>query len=91
MKARSDYEPLFSILDGMRSDTDKRFWKDLLEESEGNYDIEENTGQASTGVKTLLQMAHNTLTRAEEYIFWQAYTCSASFRAGRRGVRGSSP
>ena len=72
MKARSDYEPLFSILDGMHSDTDKRFWKDLLEESEDNFDIEEDTGQVSTGVEIVLQMSDktfscNTLTRAEEY------------------------
>ncbi len=39
-----------------------------LEASEDNCDIEEDLGQVSTGVEIVLQMSHNTLTRAEEYI-----------------------
>ena len=31
VKARPDYEPLFSILDGMRHDADRRFWIERLE------------------------------------------------------------
>jgi hypothetical protein len=68
VKARPDYEPLFSILDGMRQDTDRRFWIERLEASEDNCDIEADTGQVSTGVEIVLSMSHNTLTRAEEYI-----------------------
>ena len=68
VKARPDYEPLFSILDGMRQDTDRRFWIEQLEASEDSCDIEEDMGQVSTGVEIVLQMSHNTLTRAEEYI-----------------------
>jgi hypothetical protein len=68
VKAPPDYEPLFSILDGMRQDTDRRFWTERLEASEDNCDIEEDLGQVSIGVKIVLQMSHNTLTRAEEYI-----------------------
>ena len=66
VKAQPDYEPLFSILDGMRQDTDRRFWIEQLEASEDNCDIEEDMGQVNTGVEIVLQMSHNTLTRAEE-------------------------
>ena len=68
VKARPDYEPLFSILDGMRQDTDRRFWIERIGALENNCDIEADTGQSSIGVEILLQMSHNTLTSAEEYI-----------------------
>jgi len=68
IKARPDYEPLFSILDGMRHDAERRFWIESFVTPEDNCDVEEDTGQLSTGVEILLQMSHNTLTRAEEYI-----------------------
>ncbi len=68
VKARPDYEPLFSILDGLRQDADRRFWVEQMEAREDNCDIEEDTGQVSTGVEIVLQMSHNTLTRAKEYI-----------------------
>jgi hypothetical protein len=57
VKARPDYEPLFSILDGMRQDADKRFWIGRLEASEDNCDIEEGMGQMSTNVEIVLQMS----------------------------------
>ena len=66
VKARPDYEPLFSILDGLRQDTDRRFWIEPVEAQEDNCDIEADTGQMSTGVEIVLPMSHNTLTRAEE-------------------------
>jgi len=68
VKARPDYEPLFSILDGLRHDADRRFWIESFVTPEDNCDVEEDTGQVSTGVEIVLQMSHNTLTRAEEYI-----------------------
>jgi DNA invertase Pin-like site-specific DNA recombinase len=68
VKARPDYEPLFSILNGLRLDSERRYWIERLEAHEDNCDIEADTGQASTGVEIVLQMSHNTLTRAEEYI-----------------------
>jgi hypothetical protein len=67
VKARPYYEPLFSILDGMRQETDRRFWIERLEASEDNCDVEEDMGQASTGVENVLLMSHN-VTIAEEYI-----------------------
>jgi hypothetical protein len=68
VKARPDYEPLFSILDGMRQDADRQFWIERLEAQGNNCDLVADTGQMSTGVEIVLQMSHNTLTRAEEYI-----------------------
>jgi hypothetical protein len=60
VKARPDYEPLFSIMDGMGQDADKRFWVGQLEASEEKYDIKDDTGQVSTSVKIALQISHNT-------------------------------
>jgi hypothetical protein len=60
VKARPDYEPLFSILDGMRQDADRRFWIDSVEAQGNNCDIEEELGQMSTGVEIQLQMSNNT-------------------------------
>ena len=57
VKARPDYEPLFSILDGMRQVTDRLFWIEQLEASEDSCDIEEEMGQVSTGVEIVLQMS----------------------------------
>jgi hypothetical protein len=68
VNARPDYEPLFSILDGLRQDAARRFWIERLEAQENNCDIESDTGQMSTGVEIVLQMSHNTLTREEEYM-----------------------
>ncbi len=68
VRARSDYEPLFSILDGLRLDSERRYWIERREVEGNNSDIEEDTEQMSTGVEILLTMSHNTLTSAEEYI-----------------------
>jgi hypothetical protein len=73
LKALPDYEPLFSILDGLRHDADRRFWIESFVTPEDNCDVEEDMGQVSTGVEIVLQMSDktlscNTLTRAEEYI-----------------------
>jgi hypothetical protein len=62
VKARPDYEPVFSILDGMHRDADREFWIERLEASEDNCDIEEDMGQMSTGVKIVLKMSDKTST-----------------------------
>ena len=60
VKTRPDYEPLFSILDGLRLDGERRYWIERRE-TEGNIcDIEVDTGQMSTGVEILLTMSNNT-------------------------------
>ena len=56
VKARPDYEPLLSILDGMRHDADRRFWIERLEASQDNCDIKDDMGQMSTSVKIALPM-----------------------------------
>ena len=60
MKARTDYELLFSILDGMRQDAGRRFWIESFVSPEDNCDVVEDTGQVSTGVEIVLKMSHNT-------------------------------
>jgi hypothetical protein len=67
VKARPDYEPLFSILDGLRQDAGRRFWIERLDAQENNCDIEEDTGQVSIGVEIAFPVSHNVLTIAEEY------------------------
>jgi hypothetical protein len=57
VKTRSDYEPLFSILDGMRHDVDRRFWIERLEAQEDNCGVEADTGQIATKVKIALPMS----------------------------------
>jgi hypothetical protein len=59
VKARLDYMPLFSILDGLRQDADRRLWIEGLEAQENNCDIEADAGQMSAGVEIVLQMSHN--------------------------------
>jgi hypothetical protein len=68
LKMWPDYEPLFSILDGLRHDADRRFWIESFVTPKDNCDVEEDTGQVSTGVEIVLQMSHNTLMREKVYI-----------------------
>ena len=68
VKPRPDYEPLFSILDGLRLDTDRRYWIERNVPEENISDIEADNGQMGTGVEILLSMSHNILAIAEEYI-----------------------
>jgi hypothetical protein len=68
VSVRPDYEPLFSILDGLRLDNGRRYW--ISEQSiEGNTgDMGEDMGHTVKKVKIALPMSHNTLTIAEEHI-----------------------
>ena len=68
VRARPDYEPLFSILDSLRLESERRYWIERSGTEENISDIDTDTGQMSTGVKILLPVSHNTLTIAEEYI-----------------------
>jgi hypothetical protein len=51
VKARPHYEPLFSILDGMRHDADRRIWIESFVTPEDKCDIEEDMGQTGTEVE----------------------------------------
>ena len=63
-----DYGLLFSILEGLRQDSESRYWIERLEEQENNYDIEADNGQIGTGVEIVLKMFHKNLTNVEEYV-----------------------
>jgi hypothetical protein len=54
VKARPDYEPLFSILDSLRLDSERRDWMERRDVEGNNFDIKEYTGQMGTGVEILL-------------------------------------
>jgi hypothetical protein len=60
VKTRPDYEPWFSILDGLRPYAERRYWIECLEAQKDNCDIVADNGQVSTGVKISLPMSHNT-------------------------------
>jgi proteasome lid subunit RPN8/RPN11 len=68
VRTHPDYEPLFSILDSLRLDIEKRYWIEPSEPEGDISDIEADNGQVSTGVEIRFSMSHNTLTIAEEYI-----------------------
>ncbi len=68
IKVRSDYEPLFAIMDGLHKDGDLRYWIEPFVAQADTRDIEACIGQMSAGVKTLPQVSHNSLTSAQEYI-----------------------
>ena len=59
VKARPDYEPLFSILDGLRLDSERRYWIEHRDTEGIISDIGVDIGQMSTGVEILLPMSHN--------------------------------
>ena len=67
-KIRPDYEPLFSILDGLRRDSERRYWIERKVTERIISDIQVDSEQISTGVEILLPRSHNTLKSAEEYI-----------------------
>ena len=60
VKARPDYEPLFSILNDLRLDTDRRCWIEHKEAVEDICDIGVDTRQEGTGVEILFPMSNNT-------------------------------
>jgi site-specific DNA recombinase len=68
VKPRPDYEPLFSIMVELRQDADRRFWIGQIEAQEEPCNTEAETGYMKTDVEIVLQMSHNSLTRAEEYV-----------------------
>jgi hypothetical protein len=68
VKARPDFEPLFSILDGLRPDSGRHYWIERKVVENNISDIQVDSGQISTGVEILIKMTHKNLTNAEEYI-----------------------
>ncbi len=68
VRARPDYEPLFSILDSLRRDSERRYWMEGKVTEKIVSEVRVDSGEISTRVEILLTMSHNTLTRAEEDI-----------------------
>ena len=68
VRARPDYEPLFSILDGLRLDGERRYWIERRVMERNTSDILIATGQLGTGVEILSKLTHKNLTNIEEYI-----------------------
>lgn len=68
IRAHPDYELLFSILDGLRPDSEKRYWIERKVMEKNINDIQVDSGQMSTSVEILLTMSHNAVTSAEENI-----------------------
>jgi hypothetical protein len=68
VKACPDYEPLFSVLDGLRPDSGRHYWIERKVMENNISDIQVDSGQISTGVEFLRKMSHKALTGTEEYI-----------------------
>ena len=59
VSARPDYEPLFSILDGLRADDGRRYWISGQSIEVNTCDKGEDLGHTVTEVKIALPMSHN--------------------------------
>lgn len=68
VRARPDYEPLFSFLDSFRVDTKQWFWSSEQSIGVNTCDIGEDMGNKVKEVKISLTMSHKTLTGVEEDI-----------------------
>ena len=68
VKVNPDYEILFRLMDGLRPDTERRYW--IREPvKDGNIcDIGEDMGQIATEIKIAFPMSHDTLISVDEYI-----------------------
>ncbi len=86
VKARPDYEPLFSILDGLHLDSERRYWIEH-KEAEGDFDdIEVDTGQVSVGVEIQSQVSHNLIFGQEfGHFFYPRCHCEPQAFFLRRG------
>ena len=68
VRARPAYEPMFSILDGLQRDSERRYWIERKVLERNISDIRVNTGQMSIDVEILLPMSHKILTIPKEDI-----------------------
>ena len=70
VRARPDYKQLFSILDGIRPDSDRHYWIECNVMEKNFCDIQVDSKKIGTCVEILLKMSRNSLTIAEEHIQW---------------------
>lgn len=68
VRVRSDYEPLFSILEELYQDTELRYWLVRPISQVDNYDMEEDGGQIGIEGTSLSQIPCKALTVIEEYV-----------------------
>jgi hypothetical protein len=68
VRARSDYELLFSFLDSFRVDTRQCFWISEQSIEVNTCDMGEDMGHRVKEVKIAFPMSYNTLTSVEEYV-----------------------
>jgi len=68
VKVNPDYEILFRLMDGLQSDTGRRYWIKEYSAEGGISDMGEELGQMATEVKIAFPVSHNTLTIVEEYV-----------------------
>ena len=61
VKVNPDYEILFRLMDGLRSDAGRRYWIRDHGAEVDIVDIGEELGQMATEVKIALPMSHNDL------------------------------
>jgi len=70
VKARPDYRPLFSFLDGLRVSIRQGFWVSEQSIEVNICDMREDMGYKVTQVKIAFPMSHNILTSVEDHIEW---------------------
>ena len=77
IKVRSEYEPLFALIDALHRDEESKYWIAPLGAERSDSDLRDtedirgakaDSRQESTGVSTLPRMSHNALTSAQEHI-----------------------
>ena len=68
VRVPSDYELLFSFLDGLRVSIRHSFWMSKQSIEVNTCDMGEDLGHTVTEVKIAFPMSHNSLTIAEEHI-----------------------
>jgi hypothetical protein len=68
VRVRSDYELLFSFLDGLRVSIRHSFWMSEQSIEVNTCDMGKDMGHTVTEVKIAYPMSHKVLTRAEEYV-----------------------
>ena len=68
VKVNPDYEILFRLIGGLRSDAGRRYWIKGHGAEVDIDDMGEDMGQMATEVKIALPMSHNSLTTIKEYV-----------------------
>ena len=68
VRACLNCEPLISFLDGLRQDSERRYWIEHKVMKRNLSDTQVDSGQIRTGVEILLKMSHKALTSSEEDI-----------------------